>query len=222
MNNSKSWSDILGNLKKNRQFNQILNFIDQERNKGKKIFPPNQEIFNAFKLCNFQELKVVILGQDPYHNVNQAHGLAFSVRRGMKIPPSLLNIYKELHSDLDLPLAKSGDLSSWSKQGVFLLNTVLTVEAHQAHSHANKGWEYFTDNVVSLISKHKTHVVFMLWGTFAQKKSALIDNKKHLILKASHPSPLSASHSFFGCRHFSKANKYLSTNGLSEIDWCVV
>ncbi len=218
---AQTWADVLSDYKHSQAFADTLAFVENERMKGREIFPRNRDIFNAFKLCSFEELKVVILGQDPYHNINQAHGLAFSVQEGIQLPPSLMNIYKELSSDLGIPYASSGDLSAWAKQGVFLLNTVLTVEAHKAHSHANRGWESFTDHVISQISQYKEHVVFLLWGTPAQRKTALIDHAKHCILKAPHPSPLSAHRGFLGCKHFSKANNYLKQNGVKEINWCL-
>ncbi|WP_119328568.1 uracil-DNA glycosylase [Cysteiniphilum halobium] len=216
-----SWSDVLGDYKASAKFKETLAFVKDEYRHGKQIFPQKEDIFNAFKLCPFESLKVVILGQDPYHNINQAHGLAFSVQEGIKPPPSLINIYKELHSDLNIKIPQSGNLSTWARQGVFLLNTVLTVQAHQAHSHANKGWECFTDHVISQINQYKRHVVFLLWGTPAQKKSQLIDHNKHLILKAPHPSPLSAHRGFFGSKHFSQTNNYLLQHNLTPIDWKV-
>lgn len=197
----------------------MIECINLQRAKGKVIYPQKEDVFNAFKYCPLSELKVVILGQDPYHNVNQAHGLAFSVQKNVAVPPSLLNIYKELEGDLNIKKAPHGCLTSWAKQGVFLLNTVLTVEAHKAHSHANIGWEIFTDTVIQKISDTKESVVFMLWGAHAQKKAKLIDAAKHLILKAPHPSPLSAHRGFLGCGHFSKANNYLQAKGLSVINW---
>lgn len=216
-----SWSDVLADYKASNEFKKTLAFVEGERQQGKQIFPQKEDTFNVFKLCSFESLKVVILGQDPYHNINQAHGLAFSVQAGVKLPPSLTNIYKELHNDLNIAIAKTGDLSAWAKQGVFLLNTVLTVEAHQAHSHANKGWEQFTDHVIRQISQHKKHVVFLLWGAPAQKKAQLIDHDKHFILRSPHPSPLSAHRGFFGCKHFSQTNNYLLAHDLLPIDWKV-
>ncbi|WP_440616117.1 uracil-DNA glycosylase [Cysteiniphilum sp. 6C5] len=214
-----SWSDVLADYKKSIEFKETLAFVDNARQQGKQIFPQKEDVFNAFKLCPFESLKVVILGQDPYHNINQAHGLAFSVQTGVKLPPSLMNIYKELQNDLGIEVTSSGDLSAWAKQGVFLLNTVLTVEAHQAHSHANKGWEKFTDHVIGQINQYKSHVVFLLWGAPAQKKAQLIDDNKHLILKSPHPSPLSAHRGFFSSKHFSQTNNYLLAHGLLPIDW---
>lgn len=183
------------------------------------IYPSSDNTFNAFKLCPLDQVKVVILGQDPYHGPNQAHGLCFSVPKGIKPPPSLVNIFKELKQDLNLPIPKSGDLSGWAKQGVFLLNTSLSVRAHQAGSHFNQGWEMFTDKVIRIINEKTEHVVFMLWGSPARAKKSLIDSSKHLILEAPHPSPLSAHRGFLGCKHFSQANEYLKKHGLLEINW---
>lgn len=221
MNIHQSWSDILRDYKENSQFKETLAFVEEQLQQGKQIFPQKKDIFNAFKLCSFNKLKVVILGQDPYHNVNQAHGLAFSVQDGIKPPPSLINIYKELQSDLNIPISSSGNLSAWARQGVFLLNTVLTVQAHQPHSHANKGWENFTDHVISQISQYKKHIVFLLWGIPAQRKKKFIDSQKHFILEASHPSPLSAYRGFLGAKHFLKCNQYLLEHGFQSIDWKV-
>ncbi len=215
------WSALLQAEKTKDYFLKVIEYINLQRAKGKVIYPQKEDVFNAFKYCPLSELKVVILGQDPYHNVNQAHGLAFSVQKGVAVPPSLLNIYKELEGDLNIKKTPHGCLTSWAKQGVFLLNTVLTVEAHKAHSHANIGWEIFTDTVIQKISDTKESVVFMLWGAHAQKKAKLIDAEKHLILKAPHPSPLSAHRGFLGCGHFSKANNYLQTKGLSVVNWQV-
>lgn len=183
------------------------------------IYPPAPLIFNAFNLCPLDKVKVVILGQDPYHGPDQAHGLSFSVQDGVKIPPSLKNIYKEIKSDLGKEMPESGNLERWAKQGVLLLNATLTVPAGKAGGHQGLGWETFTDTVIKKISDEKEHVVFLLWGNFARSKSALIDKNKHLILEAAHPSPLSAHNGFFGCQHFSKTNEYLKANSLSGIDW---
>lgn len=183
------------------------------------IYPPAPLIFNAFALCPFDKVKVVILGQDPYHGPGQAMGLSFSVPDGERVPPSLQNIYKEIHADLGTPIAASGNLEHWAKQGVLLLNATLTVEQSNAGSHQGKGWETFTDAVIQKISDEKEHVVFLLWGAYAGAKSALIDGTKHLVLKAPHPSPLSAHRGFLGCKHFSKCNEYLKENGLKEIEW---
>jgi uracil-DNA glycosylase len=183
------------------------------------IFPASENIFNAFYLCSFKKVKVVILGQDPYHGIGQAHGLAFSVLDGVKTPPSLRNIYKEIKSDLGVDVPDTGTLERWAKQGVLLLNATLTVEAGQPGSHQGLGWETFTDSVIKTISHQKEHVVFLLWGNYAEAKAGLIDEKKHLILKTSHPSPLSAYRGFLGCKHFSKTNKYLKQLHLGEINW---
>ena len=216
---SKTWSSVLAEEKKEAYFKNILSFINQQRIEGKIIFPEKANIFDAFKYCNLSLLKVVILGQDPYHNFNQAHGLAFSVKQGVAIPPSLVNIYKELKNDLNIKVASHGNLIGWAKQGVFLLNTILTVQLHHANSHANIGWERFTNKVIQEISKNKDNVVFILWGNHAKKKEYLIEKSKHLILTASHPSPLSAHRGFFGCKHFSNTNYYLKKNGLKIINW---
>lgn len=216
----KTWQDVLGVEKSAEYFQHILQTVRQERESGQIVYPPAADVFNAFRYTALADVKVVILGQDPYHNANQAHGLAFSVRKGVVVPPSLLNIYKELSEDIPgfVP-PPHGCLTKWAEQGVLLLNTVLTVRAHQAHSHAALGWERFTDRVVAQINEHCQHVVFMLWGSHAQKKGAMVDRDRHLVLKAPHPSPLSAYRGFFGCRHFSQANAYLHQHGLSEIDW---
>jgi len=186
---------------------------------NKSVFPASQNIFKAFKLCPFDSIKVVILGQDPYHGPGQAQGLCFSVPNETSIPPSLKNIYKEIQTDIGTPIPKSGNIERWAKQGVLLLNATLTVENGQAGSHQKLGWEIFTDATIKKISDKKEHVVFLLWGKYAQAKSSLIDEKKHLVLKAPHPSPLSAHTGFFGCRHFSKTNQYLKENYLKEIEW---
>lgn len=184
-----------------------------------RVYPPAEDIFNAFHLTPLHEVKVVILGQDPYINEGQAHGLCFSVKKPEAPPPSLVNIYQELHDDLGCEIPKSGDLTKWAKQGVLLLNTVLTVRAHESMSHRGIGWEKFTDAVIKQVNKEDRPIVFLLWGAPAGRKSEMLDNPKHLILKAPHPSPLSAYRGFFGCRHFSAANRYLTEHGLSPIDW---
>lgn len=183
------------------------------------IYPPKDQRFNAYNLTPFEKVKVVILGQDPYHGTGQAHGLAFSVPAGIPHPPSLKNILKELHDDIGAPLPKEGTLTHWAEEGVFLLNTVLTVRAGQAHSHKGKGWEHFTDATIRLISEEKEHVVFILWGKPAQQKAALIDENRHLVLRAPHPSPLSSYRGFFGSKPFSKTNTYLISHGIEPIDW---
>lgn len=183
------------------------------------IFPPADDIFNAFHFTPLSEVKVVILGQDPYHNVGQAHGLCFSVKPDVEIPPSLVNIYKELNEDLGCAIPNNGYLTKWAKQGVMMLNTVLTVRAHQANSHHDIGWEEFTDAAIRILNEQDRPIVYMLWGSPAQRKASMLNNPKHLILKAPHPSPLSAYRGFFGCRHFSRANEFLRANGLEPIDW---
>lgn len=200
---------------------RLQSFIAQQRANGIDIFPSEEDCFNAFKLTPFDKVKVVILGQDPYHGPKQANGLSFSVNPGVKVPPSLLNIYKELNQDLNISIADHGDLSSWAEQGVLLLNSVLSVEKSKANSHQGKGWETFTDKVIELLSAEHEGLVFMLWGAYAQKKGKAIDRAKHLVLEAVHPSPLSVYRGFFGCQHFSKSNAYLKQLGKGEIDWSV-
>ena len=195
-------------------------FLEEQTQQGKVIYPDTKNIFNAFK-TPLEKITVVILGQDPYHGENQAHGLSFSVRSGVKTPPSLKNIYKEIHDDLDLAIPEHGNLEDWAKQGVLLLNAVLTVEAGKAGSHQKKGWEQFTDKVVDILNTQREGVVFLLWGSHAQKKGKSIDNSKHLILKAPHPSPLSVYRGFYGCKHFSQANSYLLKLGKTEIEWAL-
>ena len=214
----KSWYDELSSEFDKEYFLQLRNFIHLEY-KTKIIYPQAKNIFAAFDLCPFDSVKLVIIGQDPYHEPGQAHGLCFSVQDGCLLPPSLKNIYKEIETDLGKQMPFSGDLSRWAKQGVLLLNATLTVEAHKAGSHQNKGWEEFTDKVIEILSNKKENLVFMLWGSYAQKKGSVIDNKKHLVLKAVHPSPLSAYRGFFGSKHFSQANNYLISKGIEPIDW---
>lgn len=214
-----SWDTVLKPLFSQPYMKQLSAFVQQERQKG-KVFPPSNLVMNAFKLTPLEKVKVVILGQDPYHNDGQAHGLSFSVPNGIALPPSLKNIFKELQDDIDgFVEPRSGDLTSWAKQGVLLLNATLTVQAHVAGSHQKRGWELFTDSIIHAISEQCDHVVFLLWGSYAQKKSALIDARKHLILTAVHPSPLSVYRGFFGSKHFSKANAYLEQHGKTPIDW---
>ncbi|MBN8216900.1 MAG: uracil-DNA glycosylase [Spirochaetes bacterium] len=193
-------------------------FLVEEMKKG-PVYPPGPLIFNAFNTTPWEKVRAVILGQDPYHGPDQAHGLCFSVRRGIRHPPSLRNIFQELSDDLSIPPPISGDLTPWAEQGVLLLNSVLTVRAHQAQSHANRGWEAFTDRVIEILNEKKEHLVFLLWGGPAQNKAHTIDPRRHLVLKSPHPSPLSAHRGFFGCRHFSIANEYLASHGLGTIDW---
>lgn len=199
-------------------YKNLYNFVKQEYSTH-VIYPPSEDIFNALHLTPLSKVKVVILGQDPYHDVGQAHGLCFSVQPGIKIPPSLVNIYKELQDDLDCQIPNNGYLVKWAEQGVLLLNTVLTVRAHEAFSHKGRGWEQFTDAIIQAVNAKEEPVVFLLWGRPAQMKKSMLNNPKHLILEAPHPSPLSASRGFFGCRHFSKTNEFLKANGLEPIDW---
>ena len=213
------WQSILAGEKEKPYFTELLSLIENERGKSRRIYPKNSEIFNALKLTPFEEVKVVILGQDPYHGPGQAHGLAFSVLDGVPPPPSLQNIYKELREDLQIPLPRSGNLTSWAKQGVLLLNSILTVEDSKAGSHAGKGWEQFTDRIILELATKRQNIVFLLWGSYALKKAAVIDSEQHLFLKSPHPSPLSAYRGFFGCKHFSQANQYLEKAGLRPIDW---
>jgi uracil-DNA glycosylase len=219
VNIEPSWKEELKEEFNKEYFAKIVDFLKVEKKAGKIIYPPGKLIFNAFECTPFNKVKVVILGQDPYHNTGQAHGLSFSVPDGVQPPPSLVNIFKEIHDDLDIPIPHTGNLEPWAKQGVMLLNAALTVEAHQANSHSNIGWHQFTDAVIRHISEHEEHVVFMLWGRNAQSKKVFIDGSKHLILTAAHPSPLSAYNGFFGCHHFSKANNWLKEHGIKPIDW---
>ncbi len=214
-----SWKAELKEEFSKPYFEDIATFLKAEKAAGKTVYPPGPYIFNAFNTTPFDEVKVVILGQDPYHGPGQAHGLSFSVPPGVPPPPSLVNIFKELHTDLNLPIPNHGYLEKWAKQGVLLLNASLTVEAHKPMSHSKIGWHHFTDDVIRILSKDKDHVVFMLWGGFAKSKAELIDKDKHLILTAAHPSPLSAHNGFFGCRHFSKANFWLKQKGIEQVDW---
>ncbi len=214
----ETWKRELAEEFEKEYFLRLREFIRNEY-QTKKVYPRPENIFKAFELCPFDRLKVVILGQDPYHGPKQAHGLCFSVQAGVQKPPSLQNIYKEIEADLGIKMSGSGDLTHWAQQGVFLLNATLTVLPGQAGSHQRKGWEEFSDAVISKISTQKENVVFMLWGAYAQSKVQFIDMKKHLVLQAPHPSPLSAHRGFFGCRHFSKANAYLAGKGMEVIDW---
>lgn len=214
-----SWKEVLQEEFNKPYFEQIVFFLKQEKQSGKTIYPPGPLIFNAFEKIPFDKVKVVILGQDPYHGAGQAHGLCFSVPDGVTPPPSLINIFKELNADTGTPVPASGNLEKWAKQGVLLLNAMLTVRANSPASHSKIGWENFTDTVIRLLSDKKQGIVFILWGRFAQDKQELIDETKHHILKAAHPSPFSANNGFFGCRHFSKANELLKEEGLEPIDW---
>lgn len=213
-----SWKQILSNEWDKDYFIRLTEFVRNEYATG-QVFPPGKEIFAAFDATPFEDVKVVIIGQDPYHDVNQANGLCFSVRDGIPFPPSLLNIFKEIQDDLGTPIPQSGDLSRWAKQGVLLLNSTLTVRAHSAGSHQNKGWEQFTDEVILQLAQQKENLVFILWGSYAIKKGAFINRMKHFVLTSPHPSPLSAYRGFFGNKHFSQANNYLIKHGKTPITW---
>jgi uracil-DNA glycosylase len=213
-----SWKAHLSGEFEKPYFKQLIEFVRLEYQQ-QTVYPPGKEIFRAFDACELDSVKVVIIGQDPYHGPGQANGLCFSVRPGVKIPRSLVNIFKEINSDLGKPIPAIGDLGSWAEQGVLLLNATLTVRANTPGSHQNNGWETFTDAVIKVISEQKKNVVFLLWGAYAQKKGEVIDRAKHLVLMSAHPSPFSADRGFFGCKHFSKANAYLKSKGLKEIDW---
>jgi len=216
---TSDWSNELGFIFKQDYYQQLLAFLDYESKHNKTIYPPKDQIFKAFDLSSFDNTKVVILGQDPYHNEGQAHGLSFSVPKGVSIPPSLRNIYQELKSDLDFEPSKNGDLTHWAIQGILLLNSVLTVEKNSPGSHAKSGWVDFTDTVIDILNERKQNLVFLLWGAYAQQKIELIDQSKHLVLTASHPSPFSAHKGFFGCKHFSQTNDYLKMHNQQPIDW---
>jgi uracil-DNA glycosylase len=213
-----SWKERLQDEFAKPYFNDLTFFVRSEY-ANQKVYPPGRLIFNAFDKCPFEKVKVVILGQDPYHEPGQAHGLCFSVPDGISFPPSLQNIFKEINNDLKIPVPKSGNLERWAEQGVFLLNATLTVRAHQAGSHQKKGWETFTDKVIQLLAESGNHLVFLLWGAYAQKKGELIDSGKHLVMKSVHPSPLSVHRGFYGNHQFSKANEYLIANGKDPIKW---
>lgn len=212
------WLEPLQTEFRKSYYNDLYNFVKKEYS-STVIYPPSEEIFNAFHFTPLSKVKVLLLGQDPYHNVNQAHGLSFSVKPGQEIPPSLQNIYKELNEDLGCYIPNNGYLIKWAEQGVLLLNTVLTVRAHQANSHKGRGWEQFTDAVINAVNAQDRPIVYMLWGAPAQKKISMLNNPKHLILTAPHPSPLSAYRGFFGCKHFSRCNDFLMENGIEPIDW---
>lgn len=216
----ESWKQHLEQQFQQDYFQVLKDFVEEEQSRH-TIFPEASMIFRALNECRFEDTRVVILGQDPYHGPGQAHGLSFSVSNGVRIPPSLRNIFKELRDDLGCRIPQSGDLSQWSEQGVLLLNAMLTVRASAPGSHQKKGWETFTDSVIEILSDKREHLVFILWGAYAEKKSALIDENKHLILRAAHPSPLSAHKGFFGCRHFSKTNEFLVDRGYVPINWCI-
>lgn len=218
VNIESSWKEQLKDEFEKEYFVKLVDFVKHEY-KTTQIFPPGKQIFNAFNLCPFDKVKVVILGQDPYHDDGQANGLCFSVNDNVPFPPSLQNIFKEISDDLKKPIPASGDLTRWAKQGVLLLNSILTVRAHQASSHKDRGWEIFTDRVIKEISENKKNIVFMLWGSYAKNKGIQIDKSKHLVLTSVHPSPLSVYRGFFGCKHFSRANEYLREHNIEEIEW---
>ncbi len=220
MTKALTWQDVIGPEKQQSWFQETMAFVAAARAAGTTVYPPQKDVFNAFRFTAFADVSVVILGQDPYHGPRQAHGLSFSVLPGIPAPPSLVNIYKELATDIEgFQIPDHGCLQSWAEQGVLLLNTVLTVEAGRAHSHANLGWETFTDAVIAALNRHREGVVFLLWGAHAQKKGQIIDRTRHFVLTAPHPSPLSAHRGFLGCRHFSKANAILQQQGKPPIDW---
>ena len=217
-----SWKEVLKDEFSKTYFQQIVTFLTMEKVNGKTIYPPGSLFFNAFEQTPFDKVKVIILGQDPYHGPGQAHGLSFSVPQGIKPPPSLVNIFKEIRADIGLQIDPSkGDLTHWAQQGVLLMNAALSVRAGEPFSHANYGWSEFTDRVIQTLSDKKEGLVFLLWGKFAQNKQVLIDETKHHVLKAAHPSPFSADKGFFGCKHFSKTNEWLLKNGQAPIDWSI-
>src|SRR5690349_15227795 len=215
---ASTWKALLSEEFEKPYFQQLTAFVKNEY-KTQTIYPRGGDIFKAFDTCDFSDVKVVIIGQDPYHGPGQANGLCFSVSEGVRCPPSLVNIFKEIRTDLGKPVPVSGDLGRWARQGVLLLNATLTVRGNAPGSHQNRGWETFTDAVIKKISDEKEGIVFLLWGAYAQKKGEIIDRSKHLVLMSAHPSPFSADRGFFGCKHFSKANEYLKSKGLKEIDW---
>ena len=215
---TNDWLEAVSGEFKKPYYRELYQFVKEEYSKG-PVYPPADDIFNAFHFTPLSRVKVLLLGQDPYHNVNQAHGLSFSVSVSQKIPPSLQNIYKELQDDLGCKIPNNGYLKKWADQGVLLLNTVLTVRAHQANSHQGKGWEQFTDAIIEAVNAQDRPIVYLLWGRPAQRKSPMLTNPKHLVLKAAHPSPLSAHNGFFGCRHFSQANAFLEEHGVEPVDW---
>jgi uracil-DNA glycosylase len=219
---AKGWKEMLSKEFQKDYFKRITEQLKIEIQSLVNIYPPGPMIFNAFNTTDFNEVKVVIIGQDPYHGPGQAHGLSFSVQPGVKPPPSLVNIYKEIESDLGIKMPRNfGDLTAWAKQGVLMLNATLTVRANQPNSHAGLGWNQFTDAAIQKLNQEKEHLVFLLWGNFAKVKGSQIDQQKHLVLKAAHPSPFAADKGFFGCKHFSKTNQYLIEHGLDPIDWLI-
>ena len=215
---TNGWKRIIDEEKEKDYFKELKSFLLEEYD-NQIVYPKKKDIFKCFELTDFKDVKVVILGQDPYHQPNQAHGLCFSVNKGVKVPPSLVNIYKEINSDLGCPIPNHGNLTKWANEGVLLLNTIMSVRDSNPMSHSNKGWEIFTDRVIKELNDDDASKVFLLWGSPSRKKKVLITNPKHLILECSHPSPLSAYNGFFGCKHFSKANKFLKDNNRKEIDW---
>jgi len=217
----EGWKKALENEFHSLYFSQLKTFLISEKQHN-KVYPPGSQIFSAFNFTPFDKVKVVLLGQDPYHGPGQAHGLCFSVPDGVPKPPSLINIFKEINSDLGIPIPQSGNLEKWAKQGVFLLNAILTVRANQAASHQGKGWETFTNAAIKALSDQKKGIIFLLWGNYAQEKQKIIDTSKHYVLKTVHPSPLSVQRGFFGCKHFSKTNQLLREMGKEEIDWSIL
>ena len=217
-NINNSWKEVLSDILETNKIKELEEFLEVEYQE-KVIYPNKEKIFTALNLTPYNEVKVVIIGQDPYHEPNQAHGLAFSVLDGVKLPPSLKNIYKEIEADLGVKMSGSGNLENWAKQGVLLLNNVLTVREHEANSHKKKGWEYFTNKIVEKLNEREEMIIFIFWGNNAKEKEALITNPNHVVLTAPHPSPLSAYHGFFGCKHFSKVNELLRKHNKKEINW---
>ena len=215
----ENWMKIVGDEFNQSYMAELATFLQQEKTQGRVIYPHEEDTFAALNTTPFEKVKVVILGQDPYHGEGQAHGLAFSVRTGVALPPSLINIYKEIERDYAVKMPRQGDLTAWAKQGVLLLNATLTVQAANAGSHQGRGWEKFTDAIIRALNERAHNIVFILWGAYAQKKGAIINREKHLVLQAPHPSPLSAHRGFLGCGHFRKANDYLQQHGLTPIDW---
>ena len=217
-NLQNDWNEVLSEVLSSNKMIELEKFLEEEY-ENNVIYPVKENIFTALNLTSYKDVKVVIIGQDPYHEPGQAHGLAFSVLEGIKLPPSLKNIYKEIENDLNIIMSGSGNLTPWAKQGVLLLNNVLTVKAHEANSHKGKGWEYFTDKIVEILNEREEMIIFVFWGNNAKSKQKLITNKNHIVLTAPHPSPLSAYHGFFGCGHFSKINEILTNNNKKEIEW---
>ena len=220
VNIGNEWDELLKDEFEKDYYLQLRQFLISEYN-SRKIYPPMEDIFNALRFTSYSDVKAVILGQDPYHGAGQAHGMCFSVKKGVTPPPSLQNIYKEINSELGLPIPKHGELTDWAKNGVLLLNTVLTVREGNPNSHRGQGWEILTDKVIELLNERDTPIVFLLWGANARAKKKIITNKKHLVLECAHPSPLSAHNGFFGCGHFAKANDFLKNNGIEPIDWSI-